>query len=533
MAGMIDPQAIAQPVLGAQTKSVPLGDKPYSSPFYSIGKDICQNMYLERAQSDNSKASYFLLKIPGLRRMNEATIGSTNIGACRAMLTCSNYRTFRVSGNKFQEILFDGSIITRGSLNTYSGAVSMAENGTLIMLVDGQDGWIFRMTDNNFTRITDEFFPGNDIGTLAPTHVTYLDTYFIVNVVNTNQYYWSTSYYTREHDDTSTPYDPTQPNGYWDPIRSGAKIGKPDNISALINVNNYLWLFGYNSSEIHYDSGDYNGQQFKRYQGAILNIGCRAPRSVAVLRNNVFWIGADTTGTLGVFTNDGSSPVRISTRGIEQLIESLGDWSDCVGYCYSQSGHDFYVMQFPTGDKTLVWDMVTGSWHERTRLDANTGLLHRWWGMYATSNWDKIIIGDSGTSELYVLDPKYYLNDTPLLAARNYIRCVKTTPILFANGCNVRYNWVQVICNQGTGLSVDTPELVGYDPKVQVAWSDDTGQVYTNERSAPIGKQGEYSKRSMILSCGMGRNRVFRIAMTDPVPFILVGLQVNGQQARF
>jgi hypothetical protein len=31
----------------------------------------------------------------------------------------------------------------------------------------------------------------------------------------------------------------------------------------------------------------------------------------------------------------------------------------------------------------------------------------------------------------------------------------------------------------------------------------------------------------------MGRNRVFRIAMTDPVPFILVALIFNGNPCRF
>ena len=63
------------------------------------------------------------------------------------------------------------------------------------MLVDGRNGWILRLTDSNFIEITDEYFPGNDLGTKAPTSVTYNDTYFIVNIPNTNQYYYSWSYY--------------------------------------------------------------------------------------------------------------------------------------------------------------------------------------------------------------------------------------------------------------------------------------------------------------------------------------------------
>lgn len=518
---------------GSITQSVPLGDRPYSTPYYSVGKEICQNLYMEIAQAATAKASYYYLKIPGLRRYTQTSIGTANSGACRALFTTSSGRTFQVTGNEVREVLVTGTRVLIGTLSTYTGTVQMAENGSLVMVVDGANGWILRLADNNWTKITDEYFPGNDSGTLAPTHVTYLDTYFIVNNRNTNEYYYSTSYYSREHDDTTTPYDPAEPNGYWTPINSGKKIGKPDNISALINCNNYLWLFGYNSSEVHYDTGDYNGQLFARYQGAIINVGCNAPYSVAVYNNNVFWLATDNTGTLGVYTNDGLVPVRISTRGIEQLVETMGVWTDCTCYCYAQSGHAYYVMQFPQADKTLVYDLVTSAWHERTSLDKATGLLHRWHGMYATSNHDQIIMGDLGTSELYVLDPKYYVNDTPLRDEVNYIRCVKTLPINFANGANVRYNWIQVMCSQGQGLITNTAAGVGIDPTLQVSWSDDSGQTYRNERQAPIGRQGQYAKRTLVLGCGMGRNRVWRIALTDPINFVLVGVLVNGIPARF
>ena len=41
---------------------------------------------------------------------------------------------------------------------------------------------------------------------------------------------------------------------------NGTKDGrKPDIVSSLIDCTNMLWLFGNNSIEIHYDTGDYNG----------------------------------------------------------------------------------------------------------------------------------------------------------------------------------------------------------------------------------------------------------------------------------
>jgi hypothetical protein len=522
------------PSSGSVTTTVELGNKPFSSPFFSIGQEICQNMYVQLSQSEFSKAEYFYIKIPGLRRMQGGPVHITNNGACRAMFTTSSKRTFSVNGSGIYEIIEDGTRTLIGNIGTLAGPVGMAENGKLVMLVDGVNGWILKLENNNLTQITDGNFPGNDLGTKAPTHVTYLDTYFIVNIRDSNQYYWSNSMYSYEDvDGTPHEYDPAVTQGYWTPLQSGQKIGKPDDLVAVINCNNYLWLPGYNSTEIHYDSGDYNGQQFKRYQGAILNVGCSAPYSVAVYENNIFFLGTDKDGTLGVFSNDGMNPVRISTTGIEQIIQDMSIYSDCQAYCYAQNSHSFYVMQFPTGNRTFVFDTQTSAWHERTKLLASTGLYVRWDGMFATSNFDKLIVGDMSTSEVYELDPFYYQNDSPLSNGVNYIRCVKNTPIGFSMGANVRYNWIQVICNQGHGLAVNTAAGVGADPTLQVAWSDDTGITYSNERPAPLGKQGEYSKRSIILACGMGRNRVWRIAMTDPVPFILVAILVNGSPCKF
>lgn len=517
--------------MASKTTTVSFGVKPYASPFYSIGRYFCHNMYLEIAQSLDAKKDSYLIKIPGLRRFG--VIPSSNQGACRGSITCGNGRTFKVFGSAFCEILQDGSRSFIGNLASYMGVVSMVENGYQLILVDGVNGWILNFVDSNWTRITDEYFPGNSQATKAPTHVVYIDTYFVVNIPDSIDYYWSESYYQRAHDNTMTDYDPLEPNGYWSPINSGKKIGKPDNIVALANVNNYLWLFGKEGNEVHYDTGLLDSQLFARYEGAILNFGCSAPYSVATINSSVFWLSTDSRGTLGVFTNDGMAPRRVSTRGVEQIIEDFGTFADCIGFCYAQSGHVFYVMQFPTAGRTFVYDLVTDAWHERNSLEASTGRLRAWRGMFPTANFGRMLLGDNAYSTVYELDPTYYLNDNPADTGVNYIRCSTPTPIQFSMGVNVRYDWAQVICNQGQGLPVDTADGVGVNPKVFLAYSNDTGITYTNEREAPLGRQGEYSKRSMVPGLGMGRNRVFRVTMTDPVPFILVALLLHGQECAF
>jgi hypothetical protein len=42
---------------------------------------------------------------------------------------------------------------------------------------------------------------------------------------------------------------------------------------------------------------------------------------------------------------------------------------------YQQDGHEFYVLTFPTADKTWCYDVTTQLWHRRASRDAQR--LHR------------------------------------------------------------------------------------------------------------------------------------------------------------
>jgi len=511
--------------------TIPLGSKPYASPFYSLGIEVCQNLYLEVAQSENSKAQYYLLKIPGMRKFG--TTDAINKGACRGLYTSAAGATYGVFGNKFYEIDMNGSKTELGTLITSTEQVQMAENGKQLMLVDGSAGYIFDYTTITFTQIRDEYFPGNAEGTLAPTHVAYNDTRFIINVPNTNEYYYSNPYYAYNADNTSKDYDPAVIDGYWNPIQSGRKFAQADNIVGLCCAQNYVWLFGLNTCEVAYDTGNYNGQLYARYDGAIMQIGCSSPRSIVNIANNVYWLGSDRTGIVGVFTNNGMQPQRISKRGLEQIIEEMDTYSDAIGYAYSQAGHTFYVLQFPKGGRTFVYDTVTDSWHERTYLNQATGLVEAHKALYATHNFDKLIVGHSTHSTVFEFDPTYYLNDNPDNELTNYIKCIKTSPISFNNGTLVRYNAVQPIFQQGVGLAKDTVYDNAMEPKCWIAWSDDSGESWSSETDAPMGRMGEYFKRSRVFTSGIGRNRVWRISVTAPVQVILIGIIVESLPCRF
>ena len=86
---------------------------------------------------------------------------------------------------------------------------------------------------------------------------------------------------------------------------------------------------------------------------------------------------------------------------------------------------------------------------------------------------------------------------------------------------------------QGVGLQLPLSDGTGVDPQVWMQYSDDSGESWTNQQSAPIGVQGRYDNRTMFRGLGPSRNRVWRVVMTDPVPFILVGLVAIASPCKF
>lgn len=490
------------------TTTVKLGNLPYSSPYYSIGKEECQNFYVENAISDSSKVPYYYVSIPGLR----IHVPKTSSKVCRGMFRTSNNRLYAVFGDLVQEILITGERVLRGKLSTYSGPVSMADNTYQLCLVDGEFGYIIDFANNTFDKIDPETFPN------GATHVVCIDNYFLANRPNSNKYVWSML------------NDGTQ----WDPLDFAAKEGQPDNIVALAAHKNVLWVFGSWSTEIHYDTGDTATQVWQRYESAIIDVGCQAPFSVARIEDNIFWVGSDKSGNVAIWSNEGIVPKKISTRGIEQLIShevGTNGVTKAIACTYSQAGHIFYVVHFTNSNLTLCYDVVTGAWHRRSSI-ADRGDDVRWRATWSSYIWGKNLFADNNSDAIYNADVEYYTNDLPEGGTRN-IRRVRTTPILQSNQKRIRHNWVQFLFEQGVGTVINSANGNGKNPVAELWISDDNGYSFGNRRTSEIGAMGNTTWRTRWLGLGHSRNRCYKIIITDPVKIILVGCVADMTELAF
>jgi len=455
---------------------VPIIGGSYEGRVSDFNASRCVNQYVVTGTNEEgNKYPAMLQGTPGCTEFCD-TGTSTEI---RGMIAVGNY-LYAVAGNGFYRITTVGATTSLGTLNSATGHCYLEYNsstGSQIMIVDGTTGYIYNTSTGAFAQITDADFPG--ASTLA-----FQDGYFIVSRPNTREWWHSDSY-----DGTA-----------WTGTSYATKEGAPDNLLRVLCDHRELWLFGAKTTEVWYNAGS-GTPPFSRKIDEILQRGISAAASAAAEDNTIFWLDDRRMVQRAV----GYKPETISTRQIEYQFSSYDTVSDAIGFCYSQDGHTFYVLAFPTANKTWVYDAATNFWHERASWPSPyTG---RWRAnCYAEFN-DQHLIGDYANGKIYELDLSVYAEDG------NVLKTIRRAQAIHKDRLMLFHNRLDIEFETGVGLASGQ----GSDPVAMVRWSDDGGHTWSNEHQMSIGKMGEYGKRVYRNRLGRSRSRVYEISVTDPV----------------
>jgi hypothetical protein len=465
----------------------------------------CVNLYPEVSESGTSKSVAALIGTPGMRLYSNSTADGK---ASRGLYRFSDTVSIRIVGSVVSKLerqplvpgyteVVIGSIIERPTL------VTMTDNGTTIMLVTGfAEGYFIDVAANTVTQIVSPDFVG-------ATGCGFIGGRFVWNKLGTAQWQYTEPYST-----------------VIDPLNFYTAESSPDSLSTLIVNHSEIWLPGPDSFETWVLTGD-NTDPFTRIQGAQMETGIDAPRSLAKMDNTIFWLGGDARGRGMVMKAVGySNAQRVSTHAIEYAIAQYGDVSDAIAFTYQQEGHTFYVLTFPTASKTWVFDASTSLWHERAHMDTD-GNYQRVRACCQMA-WDnRILVGDYLGGGLYEYDLDHFTDPPGLTGfATRYIPRVRVAPHLSQDLKNQLFHSLQIDMQTGVGLN-EIPTNYGHDPQAMLQWSDDGGHSWSAEAWAPIGKLGEYRTRVRWRRLGMSRDRVFKVVITDPVKVVLIGATVE------
>jgi hypothetical protein len=247
--------------------------------------------------------------------------------------------------------------------------------------------------------------------------------------------------------------------------------------------------------------------------------GIVAKYSASVYDNGVFWLSRDRQGQGIVIMGIGYQTKRISTYAIEAEIAGYTKIDDAIGFTYQLAGHAFYVLTFPTADKTWSYDITTEHWHEWSWLDIN-GVEHRhrancYWLINGTP-----VVGDWQNGNLYALDMKVFTDNTgPIKRTRSF-------PHMVADGDRVFYR--QFLADFETGTSPNPGVMPGPANLISLRWSNDRGHTFGNPVTQSIGETGDYLTSLQWQRLGLARDRVWELSWSVPMLTVLQGAWIDA-----
>ena len=125
----------------------------------------------------------------------------------------------------------------------------------------------------------------------------------------------------------------------------------------MIVVPPDIWMLGSVSGDIWYNAGAFPFP-FAPRVGLNFKYGIAATFSAAAIGTTVLWLAQAIEGTGVVVRSVGYEPQRISTYALEDAIARYsllpGGIANAEAMTYTDHGHPFYCLRFPTPERTWV-----------------------------------------------------------------------------------------------------------------------------------------------------------------------------------
>lgn len=453
------------------------------------------NCYFE-LRKDGDKTKIACYGTPGLSPLFQLSAPSLPVRGW----TGTQSALYAVVYNQFQSVGAAGNAIFSGTLNTYSGNVSLAVNAgfTQVLVVDGNSGYIYTPATSTFTTIGASFPNG------AQT-LTFVSDFFVAEQPGTQNFWVSNA------NDGST----------WNSLAFAAASQYSDGIVAVDNLSGNLIAFCQQHTEYWAPTGA-TPVPFAPITSATNEFGLAAIFSRGHVNQTIIFLAQNREGQVQFVQLNGFNAQVISDSDIENLINSFSTVSDAVCMVYGADTHKFYQCTFPTADRSFLYDTATNLWSE-----VQTGpsvIPTRHWGNLSTYYAGKTLISDYATNQIYTMSPTQYTDN-----GQTIIREVTTRHILSS------FNRVRVsmlYLDMETGIGLQTGQ--GSNPQVMLQYSKDNGRTWSAERWVSLGAVGQYLTRAVWRRFGCTRDATWKIRMSDPVKFVITegALKLRQKVAR-
>lgn len=449
----------------------------------AASSSLLVNMYAEPL-AEGSKSRFSLYHTPGNDiwvdlAVDEPVWGMHVLNNTLYVVCGSNVFTVDALGNK-------NNI---GNIGLSYGRVFMEDNRVQVAILK-QTGELFTTDGATVSQVTDPDY-------MPASAMTFSDGYGVFSKAQSDVWFISDLLDFRAYDalDFATASE------------------KSDILVRPYAFNNGLWLFGQESIEVWSNTGN-QLFPFEQIPGAVkTSRGCAAAFSLAQEDNTLFWLGNDGI----VWKAEGFDPKKVSNFSTDYIISQMSVISDAFGFVYTEAGHKFYVLTFPTEQVSLALDLNTQQWHIRRSFEQG-----RWLANCFVAFAGMNLIGDYRTGKLYALSSETYTENGDIIE-----RIFRTQPLWSDTGRDI-IDSLTLDIDCGVGLTSGQ----GSDPIVFRRFSDDGGRTWSNDSFGYFGKIGEYYRRVIWRQEGQYRQRIYEFVITDPVPCLASGLYAEIRKGR-
>lgn len=469
---------------------IPFAYQSYRHASLPLSAQRCVNLYAE-AQPQGAKAQMPILGSPGID--SRVTLGTGPVRGAHVM----DGTLYAVSGGTLYQIDSDDTVTTLGGTISGNGPVSMDDNGTQLVTVNGTNGYIWSSAAG-FRIISDTDFNAADT-------VTFIDSFFLFNNSGTGQFFRSDSL-----DGTS-----------YDSLAFATAESQSDDLLAVRNHKQIAYLAGKESIELWSNVGAANFP-FQRIPGATIVRGIAGSYAITDEDESLFILGDDRIA----YRLNGRNLQRISTHAIEIEWQNYSTISDVIVFSYTWNGHKFICYTFPQVASTWEFDVATNLWHERKSHDRLGNDLGRWRANVVIAAYNRVYVGDAFSGKLGTLSNTTYTefgDDTRAIAV--------SPPIHDPNGKRLFMPWFELDMETGVGLTSGQ----GSDPQIMMSVSDNGGRSFESpEVWISAGKIGEYEDPAYRLRwdrLGQFFNRHIMIEISDPVRRAIYGARAPDLKA--
>lgn len=483
----------------------------YTAPSITQDAQETINFYpeIDPAKNQGSRGVIALYPTPGMKFARQRNV-SGNVRALFALPTTSNFYlggtgvglllTVIGSSVDIMTIPFGQTVPTGtsslGFLNTTDGPLDITCNGQYVLITDGVSRYSIDLNAPTVVVLTDGPWTGG-------VSCDVVDGYIVYNQGGSKQ--WAAT----NNLSTATAA-----------LSFASSLSSYDGLVALFVDNRQVALIGQQTTEF-WAAAALVPFPFAISPGTTRQFGCAAAYTVSRFANGFMMLSQDQQGVNIVALVVNYEMKRVSTHAVEQSL--VGKFmGDAYAFTYQLEGHVFYVLQCPSAGVTWVYDLATGMWHKRTSTDTN-GLQKPWRASCSASLFGQVFVGSSDDNSVYYLSNSYAVDDVGSNGANRFIRRLRRGPHITKNLKRQFFKEIQFQFQPGIGLTSGQ----GVDPQIMVRWSDDGGFTWSNEHFVSVGAQGQYQWRAIVRRMGYARDRVYEVAVTDPVYWALISVEID------